>query len=315
MNHPFWWKSSSSTIPNSLNSDNLSMHMDFLAQHGNQMKHLGDQMPDQNSSSTQSSGQAHQEVSGTSECNNHEQYISAHSATDNTHEKQVEGHMKAVLTLGTPEASSAPPRFDYNQPFACISYPYADAYYGGVLATYGPHAIIQPQMAGMASSARVLLPTEPAAEEPVYVNPKQYNAILRRRQLRARLEAQNKVIKTRKPYLHESRHLHAMKRVRGSGGRFVNTKQLQQQNSQPCSSKACRNVSCSEPCSCSGLIGSSATSTSSDMTSLSTSRRMLVQQDQSCYSQPGFHSSAAATSQGRGRKMGNGSEQRTPAVR
>lgn len=38
-------------------------------------------------------------------------------ATDNTHEKQVEGHMKAVLTLGTPEASSAPPRFDYNQPF------------------------------------------------------------------------------------------------------------------------------------------------------------------------------------------------------
>ncbi|KAF6163415.1 hypothetical protein GIB67_029264 [Kingdonia uniflora] len=34
------------------------------------------------------------------------------------------------------------------------------------------------------------------------------------------------------PYLYESRHLHALKRVRGSGGRFVNTKKMEESNDQ-----------------------------------------------------------------------------------
>ncbi|XP_073220967.1 nuclear transcription factor Y subunit A-3-like isoform X2 [Cicer arietinum] len=143
--------------------------------------------------------------------------------------------MKSFLFLNHPNSEFNCSPVDRNHSMAHAPYPYGDPIFAGSLVAYAPQAVNQPQMLpqmmGLAST-RVALPLDLAQDGPIYVNAKQYHGILRRRQSRAKLEAQNKLIKSRKPYLHESRHKHALNRVRGSGGRFLSTKQLSQSNTE-----------------------------------------------------------------------------------
>lgn len=72
--------------------------------------------------------------------------------------------------------------------------------------------------------------TQAAATRPTYVNAKQYRRILKRRDARRVLEEyyqrRRAAIAEKKPYMHESRHRHAMKRPRGPGGRFLTKDEL-----------------------------------------------------------------------------------------
>ena len=69
-------------------------------------------------------------------------------------------------------------------------------------------------------------------EQPYYVNAKQYYRILKRRYARAKLEERLRVSRERKPYLHESRHKHAMRRPRGQGGRFLTAAEIKEKKTQ-----------------------------------------------------------------------------------
>ncbi|XP_055828963.1 nuclear transcription factor Y subunit A-3 isoform X1 [Solanum dulcamara] len=196
-----------STIPGPQNTKKMNFHFQ-----------------DQDSSSTQSTSQSCPEAA-------------------NERERKIHGKSSMPLRAGSfrssgksddsQSVSSQEHGWTYDtiqKSFAVVPFPHPDPYYHGLVAAYGNQTMVQSQMLGRVSP-RVPLPLDLKQDEPIFVNAKQYQAILRRRQYRARLEAQNKLSKGRKPYLHESRHRHALNRARGPGGRFVNMKKPRESKS------------------------------------------------------------------------------------
>ncbi|KAK1996215.1 CCAAT-binding transcription factor subunit B [Colletotrichum falcatum] len=94
----------------------------------------------------------------------------------------------------------------------------------------GRPGVAPPQMAqaqAMPHPQSPEMPTGGVEESPLYVNAKQFHRILKRRVARQKLEEQLRLTsKGRKPYLHESRHNHAMRRPRGPGGRFLTAEEV-----------------------------------------------------------------------------------------
>lgn len=78
-------------------------------------------------------------------------------------------------------------------------------------------------------------------EQPFYVNAKQYHRIIQRREARENLEQSLKIARGRRPYLHESRHKHAMRRPRGQGGRFLTAAEIAERD-QKLAEEQARNI-------------------------------------------------------------------------
>lgn len=69
--------------------------------------------------------------------------------------------------------------------------------------------------------SRVPLPSQIVEDEPIYVNAKQFQRILKRRQARQKYDQEHeKADKRKEPYMHKSRHDHAKRRARGPGIRI-----------------------------------------------------------------------------------------------
>ncbi|KAH0985295.1 hypothetical protein GBA52_012472 [Prunus armeniaca] len=141
---------------------------------------------------------------------------SVHDRSDNSESDDQQSHSSlpaiGISHPGIPTPNiqyAAPPQVGTGHAVAPAAYPYPDPYYRSIFAPYdtqpyppqpyGGQPTVHLQLMGI-QQAGVPLPSD-AVEEPG-------------------------------PYLHESRHQHALRRARGCGGRFLNAKKNDNQQDE-----------------------------------------------------------------------------------